>query len=113
MEGASAIDISSTPAVASAHASVPPTNSVMPDRSSADMTGCVPEAAAVAQTPASVDSAAASGVAPSDAPPAEVQKDPLLEAFEAQSAAVQADPGDFNKLVALISAADKLVRNYC
>ncbi|CAL8466906.1 g6442 [Coccomyxa elongata] len=56
--------------------------------------------------PASVDSAAGSGDAPSDAP--DVQKDPLLEAFEAQHAAVQADPGDFNKLVGLISAADKL-----
>lgn len=111
MDGASASDISSVPAVVEALASVPQTNSVMPDTSSADMTGCVPEAAAVAQIPASVDGAAASGDAPSDAPPAEVQKDPLLEAFEAQRAAVQADPGDFNKLVGLISAADKLVRN--
>ena len=39
-----------------------------------------------------------------------VPKDPLLEAFETQQKAVSADPGDFNKWVSLISAAEKLVR---
>ena len=39
-----------------------------------------------------------------------VPKDPLLEAFETQHQAVTADPGDFNKWVSLISAAEKLVR---
>ena len=39
-----------------------------------------------------------------------VPKDPLLEAFESQQQSVTADPGDFNKWVSLISAAEKLVR---
>ncbi len=108
MDGSSAIDINTTPVVVET-ASAPQPNSAMPDTSSADITGCGPEAAPAAQIPASVESAAGSGDAPSDAP--KVQKDPLLEAFEAQHAAVQADPGDFNKLVGLISAADKLVRD--
>jgi hypothetical protein len=51
---------------------------------------------------------AASGEAPSDAS-AEQFKDPILEAFEAQYAAVKGDTRDFNKLVGLISAAEKLV----
>ncbi len=37
-------------------------------------------------------------------------KDPLLIAVEAQQEAVTADPGDFNKWVSLIGAAEKLVR---
>ncbi|EIE26590.1 hypothetical protein COCSUDRAFT_59113 [Coccomyxa subellipsoidea C-169] len=44
---------------------------------------------------------------PVDTPP-EQQKDPVLEAFEVQYAAVKGDPRDFNKLVGLISAAEKL-----
>ena len=37
-------------------------------------------------------------------------KDPLLEAFETQQEAVTADPGNFDKWVSLIGAAEKLVR---
>lgn len=36
-------------------------------------------------------------------------KDPLHEAFESQQEAVTADPGDFDKWVKLIGAAEKLV----
>ena len=36
-------------------------------------------------------------------------KDPLLEALESQQEAVTADPGDFDKWVKLIGAAEKLV----
>ena len=39
-----------------------------------------------------------------------VPKDPLLESFDLQQQSVTADPGDFNKWVSLISAAEKLVR---
>ena len=39
-----------------------------------------------------------------------VPKDPLLESFDSQQQSVTADPGDFNKWVSLISAAEKLVR---
>lgn len=52
---------------------------------------------------------ASSVEAPSVAPPAEQQTDPLLEAFELQHAAVKADPSDFSKWVSLISASEKLV----
>ncbi len=61
--------------------------------------------------PPSTDAAqsfAASMEGPVDTPP-EQQKDPVLEAFEVQYAAVIGDPRDFNKLVGLISAAEKLV----
>ncbi len=36
-------------------------------------------------------------------------KEPLLEAFDSQQEAVTADPGDFDKWVKLIGAAEKLV----
>ena len=42
--------------------------------------------------------------------PEEPPKDPVLEAFETQYAAAQADPSDFSKWVALLSTSEKLVR---
>ena len=36
-------------------------------------------------------------------------RDPLFEAFESQQEVVTADPGDFDKWVKLIGAAEKLV----
>lgn len=39
-------------------------------------------------------------------------KDPLLEAFESQQEAVTADPGDFDKWVKLIGAAERLVCSF-
>ncbi len=39
-----------------------------------------------------------------------VPRDPFLEAFESQHEVVTADPGDFDKWVKLIGAAETLVR---